>query len=98
MNPASLALIDSHLTGIRKQLMLGDPRPPERFSLARAIDGMSRESLPGYERSVLEAAAANAGTPFDAQRVVVPWGLFGGFERDLAVISTTVVQRTEPVC
>lgn len=82
MNPASRALIDNHLSGIRKQLMLGDPRPPERFSLARAIDGMSRESLPGYERSVLEAAAANAGTPFDAQRVHLPWGLLG---RDLAV-------------
>src|SRR3989304_6552388 len=48
----------------------------DKFSIARAITGMSRESLPGYEREVLEEFAHREGLPFDAQRVTFPFSLF----------------------
>lgn len=81
-NPASLAVIDHHLQQVRHQLVLNDPRPGARFNLAGMLRGMAVESIPGYERRVLEAAAQNDGEPFDPQRVRVPWGLLA---RDLQV-------------
>src|SRR3972149_11366282 len=57
-----------------------------KFSIARAITGMSRESLPGYEREMLEEFAHREGLPFDAQRIVIPFSVFHPFSasRDLS--------------
>ena len=52
----------------------------DKFSIARTIVGMNRQSLPGYEREVLEEFARREGVPFDAQRVTLPFSLF----RDLS--------------
>ena len=48
----------------------------DKFSIARAITGMSRESLPGYEREVLEEFSHRAGLSFDSQRVFIPFSTF----------------------
>jgi len=56
----------------------------DKFSIARAIVGMSRESLPGYEREVLEEFAHREGLPFDAQRVTLPFSLFRDLSKGIA--------------
>jgi HK97 family phage major capsid protein len=83
MNYASAALIDHHTREIQKQLLVGDPRPGDRFSISKLVRGMAGENVTGYERSVLEATAGLAGQKsLDQQRVTVPWGVL--FQRDLA--------------
>jgi HK97 family phage major capsid protein len=77
--------VDQALQAIATYGPLASPqprRPAENFSLARTLRGMASESLPGYERSVLEGAALAASESFDAQRIRVPWHLLA---RDLAV-------------
>jgi len=56
----------------------------DKFSIARAIVGMSRESLPGYEREVLEEFARREGLPFDAQRIILHFSLFRDLSKGIA--------------
>src|SRR3970040_3601 len=58
----------------------------DKFSIARALVGMGRQSVPGYEREVLEEFARREGLPFDAQRIVIPFSVFHPFSasRDLS--------------
>lgn len=56
----------------------------DKFSLARAIVGMSRESLPGYEREVLEEFARREGQHFDKQRITLPFSLFRDLSKGIA--------------
>ena len=54
------------------------------FSIAKAIIGMSRESLPGYEREVLEEFAHREGQHFDKQRITLPFSLFRDLSKGVA--------------
>ena len=72
------------------------PKEFEKFSLVRAIDGMSRESIPGYEREILEEFARRERTHFDKQRITLPFSFFRDLSKGTASAGGYLVATDTP--
>ena len=69
LEKAELAEIKRRTDNLIRSVAISSKQEFENFSLARTVVGMSRESIPGYEREILEEFAHREGIHFDKQRV-----------------------------